>query len=360
MLSSSEIADALLRAVWSQADRLGVKPLVVLLGGSYNEGLSTSTSDYDLILVHDADQAPGGAKFATAWIADRKLEILLYTMENYLRLATSCERRSEDGNLFYYLDARRRVLCSKAILGSAIHEQTLAAADTETFARDVLSYHVSLGQKSLADLRGALRDGATSSDVLAIRLRSHLERTVDNLLIVQGDYYFRPKWRCARIARTFHSDARLSPLADGVCAGLSGRNLRGCPDERSWYFETSRQCLLLEFFTWFRGEWDVLTAEELSCLGDERWPFFSIGKNRDETYRILTADAAFAVAPEIAHALCLQVFGLPEERREVLAAQLYAHHAAQRIDSHTPSVQRQVVATLIEKIGARDQAPSRR
>ena len=314
--------DALIEAVQIEASRWGIIPAIVLVGGSYNEGFATATSDYDLVVIHTTNLPPA---LTSIWVQEKKIEIILYSWDDYIRLAVEANRQSIDGSLYNFLDLRRRLLCSKVILGHKAHLETMDQVDHEAFRVSVFNFHATLAKQSFNDFRGMILISGHVDDQY-IRLRNHLERVIDSLLIVLGDYYFRPKWRCARIRRTFNNDERLTHLVDLMCSSLSGRILLSENDGSKIFKHLSFTCILAEYLSWFYDDWQsILELEDIKSLikPKEQGLYCSIFRLPNRNYSVQSLGSAFMVPPEVAHGIYLAILGFPAPRQEELNAKFY-------------------------------------
>ncbi|MEQ1684260.1 MAG: nucleotidyltransferase domain-containing protein [Burkholderiaceae bacterium] len=302
---------AALAAVLSEAERAGLDVEFVLIGGSFAEGLASSTSDIDLVLVH-SEARPRDALVLR--VEGKRVEVTVFSLEDYRRTTTLDRQRDTGATAYWHLDARRRLLFSRPVYGHSQHATQLDKARLSEFGEDLLEYQQVLAFKSFSDLKSGLSDSMIEDD-LRVRCRTHLERSVDLLLTSLRDYYFREKWRVARTRRTL-TDDRLQLLVDPISAMLSGRPMPWGAEFASWTRMSFLCSTICQYVTAFSGSWPgCLTRADISVLLSELRQQIPVGVSRQgAAYFCQTPTKAFQLTPSLANAVTLSAIGLPLER----------------------------------------------
>ncbi|KVM54657.1 hypothetical protein WJ58_16320 [Burkholderia ubonensis] len=294
--------------------------LFVLVGGSAAEGFAVCTSDIDLVLVH-ADERP--IRTRQFVVDNRRVEVSVYSREEF-RAVVSLTRQGCTGPTFFrQLDSRRRLLFSKPIFGAERYRAEMEGARRQDFMDDLVAFQRTALLKSFSDLGGSLRE-ALHEDDLRIRARGYLECSVDALLTSIGDYYFRDKWRVARVRRGMVGTI-LGPMREPVSSLLSGRPLPGAEYLDTFLeqvFAYSAMCQYLAAFSAFSFE-HLLADDIEECMtrcSALRTPLLVVGQGADVLVRSSTS--TLQLAPALASALCLSALGLNNARIGELAGKM--------------------------------------
>ncbi|MBP0714292.1 nucleotidyltransferase domain-containing protein [Burkholderia sola] len=306
------IGRSVLAAVLQKAKQKELEVRFVLMGGSFSEGLASSASDIDLVVVHDGEKKSHNIVMV---VEGMKVEAIVLGQQDFLRIIGMDRQGAAGAAYFWQLDARRRLLFSRPIHGHDVYEAQFKQARLEDFIADLAEFQKSLAIKSFLDVKGAF-DDALHEDDLRIRCRIHLEHSVDLLLSSLGDYYFREKYRVARIRRRLKGDC-LALVEDSISALLSGRmEDSGSTSMSAWsgrVFAYSNLCQYLAAFSDFWPGWlTVSDFENFLQKASLEFPIgiFACGKD----VLCQSRYAAFKIPMAFANAMTLRLLGLSEVR----------------------------------------------
>ncbi|WGS44611.1 nucleotidyltransferase domain-containing protein [Burkholderia sp. JSH-S8] len=302
-----------LTAVLREAERRGLEVRFILMGGSLSEGLASSASDIDLVVVHDGERKSNNIVMIVEGV---KVEATVFGQQDFSRIIGMGRQGAAGAAYFWQLDARRRLLFSRPIHGHDAYEAQFRQARLDDFVADLAEFQKSLAIKSFSDVKGAF-DDALHEDDLRIRCRIHLEHSVDLLLSSLGDYYFREKYRMARIRRSLKGDC-LALVEDSISALLSGRMPAGggSTSLSAWsgqVFAYSSLCQYLAAFSDFWPGWltvgDVERFLQKPVLESPVGIFLF-----DKDVLCQSRRAAFKIPTAFANAMALTLLGFSEVR----------------------------------------------
>ncbi|WP_321958460.1 nucleotidyltransferase domain-containing protein [Burkholderia cenocepacia] len=340
-----------LTAILREAARTGLEVQFVLMGGSFSEGLASSASDVDLVVVHGGERK---AKNIVLVVAGVKVEAIVFGQQDFSRMIRMSRQGAAGAAYFWQLDARRRLLFSRPIHGHDAYEAQFKQARLEDFVADLAEFQKSLAIKSFSDVKGAF-DDALHEDDLRIRCRIHLEHSVDLLLSSLGDYYFREKYRMARIRRSLKGDC-LALVEDSISALLSGRMLEGSgltslPAWSGQVFAYSTLCQYLAAFSDFWPGW--MTVGDVERFLKKSTLEFPVGIFRyGKDVLCISRFSGFKIPMEFANVVGLRLLGFSEDRVvEGIEAYVRYESARGRDDVMPENLLRQKLQKIMVRLG---------
>ena len=323
IISDTELVQTALSAVLEESRRRGLDINFVLIGGSFAESLAASGSDIDFVIVHGGERASGALALAVAGV---RVEATLFTLGEYCRITGMQRQGGAGSSSFWQLVSRRRLLFAKPVYGHAAHGEQLKKSRFQDFLDDLLDFQQSLALKSFSDVKAGLSD-SLGEDEIRVRCRIHLEHSVDLLLSARGDYYFREKYRIARLRRSL-KDARIRLLLEPISCLVSGRIMSAKNQSLDeWKGSVYAHAILCQYLAAFSSFWPkFLTAADvgnfLKCPALSRpvCVFWQGGKIICQS-----SSAAFVLSPAIANSVVLSLFGLSADR-VAEGSESYARH----------------------------------
>lgn len=197
--------------------------LAVFFVGSRAEGVFTSDSDVDFIVVlpGEASRAPEPGRFIIGVAQGRRYEATLVREGEFLKQLKSEPGADRRG----WLHMTRKLICGIPVLGEAYGRQLQGEGSRSQLAAVANAYfHESAadGFDGFCDFHADQRHAEALSCI-----RRSLSEAAESVLVLSGDLFFKEKWRIARIRRTFPQFRGLAPLTALVSECVAGAAVYG-------------------------------------------------------------------------------------------------------------------------------------
>jgi hypothetical protein len=172
----------------------------LLVGGSYAEGLSTVTSDIDIIAVFDNGQLPESLKdsFRSIIVSGQSFDILFIEVTRFHDAQDLSNRsyRTESTRSFEVIN---KLCLSKPLEGFEAVEELRRSFSRPMLARLQIDYFFHYMGHALDDLEGAyLSERLVTAACFSRQVGMH---ATDIYLAAKGDLFAKTKWRADRLSR---------------------------------------------------------------------------------------------------------------------------------------------------------------
>lgn len=302
-----EILISALKEVLNYCSSSGITPAFVLLGGSVGEGFANESSDIDFVVIQVGSKDKYTKQFI---VSNRRVEITIYTLEEFRKSITMNSQSHAGPTFFRQLDSRRRLLFSKPIYRSEVYKKEMENAKIQDFVQDLVTFQKAALLRSFTDAV-CLEKRSIHEDDLRIRARTYLESSVDVFLTSIGDYYFRDKWRVARVQRSLNT-THLNFLRNSISSLMSGRALINLNDLEGWLTHTYFYSTACQYLAIFKN------------LSLSRYSIFDVCQVNSKTFlsaplviteqenkiMVRSRKSTLLLSPDLANAACLSALGV--------------------------------------------------
>ncbi|WP_334002291.1 nucleotidyltransferase domain-containing protein [Burkholderia cepacia] len=288
--------------------KLGEQILTVFLVGSYAEGLATSGSDVDLVIVVRDEVGAVNPDYIVEVLGGKRHEALLIRESEFVALtrpepSVSAGRRMS-------LHRTRKLICGVPIFGEVAAARLLKENPVEQLACTASDYFLGEAARWFDAFVRFYADSRADEALYCIRMS--LSESAEAVLVRCNDLYFKEQWRVARVRRAFPRYRGLAPLTDFVSEGIAGHMSLGD------VLDYSARCALAS--TWLslvsicpdlRGtevsaDWRQHLADTARYLHP-----FSLAKRREGRVLLRSMRGTFEVSVEIARAIGQCAFAVP-------------------------------------------------
>jgi len=188
------------------------KALSIAIAGSQAQGLQTSRSDIDLIVLvaKESPLAVHDGKYLCDIIDDLRLEMLILEEGSAANMIHQLQDPSFDFFIEHHRRMIERLLSAKPLAGLDAWSRIVSAVSLEDYALKLSREYIKVAVGHFDDVVGAITD---DDDLLAIHCyRTLLQHSLEGLLCLYGDTYGKAKWISRRLKR-------IPALADQLLKG---------------------------------------------------------------------------------------------------------------------------------------------